>query len=195
MENPRSLAWNPAAEKLLSDLQELRTSARTQEVVAWILKRLENIDDLASRVLLLSELAGEYSMVGDFENAERALRERIAISNDAASSWISLADHHLYATGNLHAARTAIERALRQALNENSFIRQAAGTRIRVALALRDYPYVEDTLRLLMTEAAKSSAPDTAYETDFVRRIPPGTVNTQMIENYMKLARRNQGQD
>lgn len=193
MDNRNQLPWNPTVERIYNELQELRQSSRTQEVVRWILERLRSVDDLAAKLLLLSELAGEYDLRGDHVTAEQCLRERISLSGNAASSWISLADHYLYATQDIAAANLAAQNALDYAVRQKAFVRQAAGTRIRVALSLRDYLCVEETLRLLLTDDAQFSTPDTAFETDFVRRIPPDTVDAQLIKNYTELAKRRRG--
>lgn len=193
MDNRNQLPWNPTVERIYNELQVLRQSSKMQDVVGWILSRLRSVDDLASKMLLLSELAGEYDLRGDYVSAEHHLHERISLSDNAASSWISLADHYLFVTQDIAAAALAAQNALDFAVRQKAFIRQAAGTRIRAALALDDYSCVEKTLRLLLTDEAQSSKPDTAFETDFVHRIPPGMVNAQLIKNYMELAERHKG--
>lgn len=193
MDNRDHLPWNPTVEQIYDELQELRQGSKNQDVVQWMLERLRRVDDLAARMLLLSEVAGEYDLRGDHVSAEHYLRERISLSDNAASSWISLADHYLFAARDIGAARAAAQNALDHAIRQKAFIRQAAGTRIRVALALGDYSCIEETLRLLLTEEAQSSNPDIAFETDFVQRIPPDLVDAQLIKIYTALAERRQG--
>jgi hypothetical protein len=138
----------------------------------------------------LSELAGEYGIRGDSSSAEKILRERVRLSNEAAQSWIGLAEHYHYAVGNLTAAQDTIDKALQQALREGAFVRQAAGVRIRISLARADYGCVEETLRLLLTDAARASFPDVGYETDFLQRIPDGAIDANVLRSYQTLSQR-----
>lgn len=177
--------WNSTVEQIFNELIGLRARANSQpDIAAWIEGKLRTVDDMAARIFLMSELAGEYDERGEYDKSERVLQERIRISGGAAQSWISLAEHYHYASRDLTAARETIEKAIQSALAEGAFIRQAAGIRVRIALALGDYQCVEETLRLLLTDEARTSHPDVAYETDFLSRIPGDLIDREVIGRY-----------
>jgi len=132
-----------------------------------------------------------YSMLGielqsqrRFEEAESVIRERISLAPEMPDPWISLAVHFFNYAHDPKEALNAINVALERASTERNFFRQAHLERIRIALALKDYSTVEESLLELINYVPPSNSLDVQLETEFLARISKSTVSESLISAY-----------
>src|SRR5262249_30838363 len=97
---------------------------------------------------------------------------------------ITLADQKLYHEERPQAAMPFIERALEAARRSGDFQRQALGTKARIALALERYDVVEGVLKDIMSLKISPDCIDVGREVDFLRRVPPGSIDPEVARQY-----------
>lgn len=131
-------------------------------------------------------LAIELQEHGKYDEAEMVIRERIALEPEIPDAWISLALHFLYCTQELDKALSAINVALKKAEAERNFFRHAHLERIRIAIAMKAYSIVEESLIQLINYVPPRGTQDIRLESEFLPRIPQGAVNESVIERYQE---------
>ena len=121
------------------------------------------------------------------EELQRKLSALRAQDPHEPHHWIRLAEHFQYYATDLERALDAINKAIDKARQGNAFLRQAHGSRIRIALELRQFEYVEESLKALIAYRPPKDSPDVALEKDFIKKIPAGAVSDQLIASYKAL--------
>lgn len=185
---------NPERVKQLEGkLRDLRAAKADLKPV--LTDALAKAADVQERAFILSRLASEWQLEiaklpfsekykHKFDQAERAIRECIALEPNEPYHWIRLAEYfHIYA-GDLEQATKAIDTAIKSAAREGAFVRQAHGTRIRIALETKDYAGIEQSLTALLEYIPPTGSPDVAMESDFLSGIPAGSVDPKLVERY-----------
>lgn len=179
-------------------LAELRTQDPRADLKPTLEAALKGAADDEERAFILSRLVSEWHLElaqlpfndkfkDKFDAAEAVIRKCIGLQPDDPYHWIRLAEHfHYYAT-DLGKALEAIDTAIRKAEKQKAFVRQAHGARIRIAVELRKYPCVEESLAALIAYRPSSNSPDVALERDFLKKIPPGAVRNDLVERYKAL--------
>jgi len=67
---------------------------------------------------------------------------------------------------------------------DRNFFRHAHLERIRIALAMKAYPTVEESLIQLINYVPPRGTQDSRLESEFLPRIPRGAVDEKVIERY-----------
>lgn len=119
-----------------------------------------------------------------FEEAESAIKEGISLAPEMPDAWLTLALHYFYYVHDPEKALSAINVALEKASTEMNFVRQVHLERIRIALALKDYSTVEDSLRELVRYVPPSGSQDVQLEAEFLASVPAGAVSESLISSY-----------
>jgi hypothetical protein len=122
------------------------------------------------------------------DEAEAAITECINLNPDLPDGWINLALHFHYHREDLPEALSTIDIATDKAKRVQSFVRHAYLERIRIATSLKAYEVVEDSLTQLLSYVVPPNSLDVRLETDFLGRIPEGTINETLIREYRKIA-------
>lgn len=132
-------------------------------------------------------LAQHYNspLVNNFPLAEEAMRKCIEVIPERADAWLNLAEHFHYCREDLDCAARYIEVALEKGLATGERVRQILGSRIRIAIAQRNYPIVNVSLKKLVDYQPESGAFDVGLESDFIPKIPSHLVDDQILSLYM----------
>jgi len=182
---------------ILGRLDELRSERDTSgkpSSLTVLLDLLEERVDQKERYVLLSTLAREYALVGMISDAEQTLQRQASEFRGDALPLISLAEHYLYVTSDYSKAAATIDRAIQRAQRTGHFLRQAYNTRARISRKLGDYVLLEDTILALIEYKPSTGAKDVRYEEDFLKGIPEGEVNPNVIETYRALVAASRAQ-
>lgn len=135
---------------------------------------------------LRCELVGELQRRGRNREAEVLLQAEVAREPNEPFHSLSLAEHFHYYDVDLQRSLSHIKQAIGKAKADGKFMYQALGVQARLAVEIRDWPLLEETLRDL---AAYEHAPgnvDVFPETDFLKRIPSGVVAPEAIASYVR---------
>jgi len=138
---------------------------------------------IEEKIIIYGMLALELQSHNQLEQAEQAIRERIELDRDMPDGWISLALHYHYYSNEDEKALSAIDVAVAKARANGNFFRQAHLERIRIALTLRKYSTIEESLAQLVSYQPRGSL-DVQLEAEFLALIPGGTVNQNYIDQY-----------
>ncbi|HEY7609670.1 MAG TPA: hypothetical protein VIF14_10610 [Alphaproteobacteria bacterium] len=158
------------------------------EVIVALESALERCASDPARLFIIASLAHQHELIDQWEEAESCIHDLIKLSNGAPEWWIRLAEFYHYSHRNLPAAARTIRTAVRRAQEEGSFVRQSLTTQIRIAISENDFPLVSRALRQLINAPVDLAKPDVWYETDFLDRIPAGTVEPDLLKRYRELA-------
>lgn len=187
-------------ERLDAQLRDLRERDRFADLRPVLRAALQDAMAPADRAYVLGKLASECHLQlskltfdeahkKDFEDAESVIRDWIKVVPKDPYPWVVLAEHfHYYAT-DLDKALTAASRAAELASADGSFVRQANGIRIRIALGMQKYKDVAESLSAIINRQPVPGAVDVAPETDFLKRIPEGAVDPELIKKYREMCR------
>lgn len=174
--------------KIISQISDIKRKDPKADVSDIIKDALETRQDKEEIMGLLSLLASEYHLFNKLDEAEKVINERIALEPNLPDGWLSLAGHFHYYVHDLPKAYSIIEVAVEKALKDGNFVRQAYCMRIRIALDMKNYKAIEDSLGKLIKYHPKPGSIDVNYEDDFVKRIPMGEINSNILEEYKKLS-------
>ena len=139
----------------------------------------------------MGRLATEFQLMDEPGQAEACLVEVINSSPDSAQPRLALASHYHLHCGDLEKALVAVNTAVEVAAKSGSLFRQAHGSRIRVALDLKEFQLVQESLEALIAYKPESGAVDVALERDFLKRIPAGSVSPAVLIQYEALVERD----
>lgn len=178
--------------KIKADLIDRKLpSAYIEDRFAQIEQDLEELQELALTVdekfTVQGMLASHYAFRRNWPKTEAALQERASLDSARVEGWLGLAEHFHYYNEDLRLASHYVEQALVAALAAKEFVRQVLGVRIRIALVLGNHPIVEQSLQMLVEYSCPSGGLDVAFESDFISRIPEGTVSPELIARYKVL--------
>jgi tetratricopeptide (TPR) repeat protein len=181
-----------SGENRMSDKRLLEISDRVRELklngnsdcAALLRTELQTSSSQEEKVYICDMLAAELHGQNRVDEAESVLQERIALDSERPEGWINLALHFHYYAKEPEKALSTINMALDKAKREGSFYRQAHLERIRIALQLKSYSIIEDSLRELINYFPTPDSKDIRLETEFLARIPKGAVNKTVIADY-----------
>jgi tellurite resistance protein len=138
---------------------------------------------LEEKTIIRDMLALELQSQNQFEQAEQIIKERIEMNRELPDGWIRLALHYHYYSNEDEKALSAIDVAVAKARADGNFFRQAHLERIRIALTLRNYPTIQESLAQLVGYQPRGSL-DVQLETEFLALIPVGAVSQDYIDQY-----------
>ena len=171
----------------LLQLGERLRTANTQdsdERTEILRKELRLASTEEAKLAIYSMLVVELQSQGRFDEAEAAIREQISLAPETPELWIKLALHFFYYTKEIERALSTIDGALEECAVQGHFFRQAHLERIRIALALRAYALVEESLRQLIDYTPKPGALDSQLEMEFLPGIPDGAISASVLQRY-----------
>jgi tetratricopeptide (TPR) repeat protein len=171
-------------EELDARLRRMRLADRDADLTDILTDELRNSKNDEEKLYVYSLLISELQNHGRVEEAEATIRARIEIRPNKPDSWITLALHYFYYANQPAEALSAINTAIDKARLDGNFVRQSHIERIRIALDLRRYPVVEESLTELLEYEPERESLDVQLESDFLSRIPSGVVNAAVIERY-----------
>ena len=173
----------------LSDRLRKLKSEGLVDCVEILQRELDAQDSLEEKLGVYAMLAVELQSQERFDEAERVIRKRISLAPEIPDAWIALALHFLYHTKEPEKALSAIDTAVEKSLPRKEFFRQAHLERIRIALALKSYSLIEESLIQLVNYTPSIGAVDSRLETEFLDMIPSGASDPQLIESYRAKAK------
>ena len=171
-------------EDLLNELNSRRKQNRAldqSDFLRGALSRDWSPDDAR---LIRSELVGEVQRQGQYAVAEQLLLEEIGRYQDEPYPWISLAEHFHYYDVRLQRSVECIANAVKKAKEDGKFLYQALGVQARLSIEINNWALLEETLNQLTAYEHKAGDDDVFPETDFLKRIPPGTVTSESVAAY-----------
>jgi tetratricopeptide (TPR) repeat protein len=175
-------------QKLDSQIRAIKKADRNADVTGLLRDALRNTEDQEEKLYILSRLASEYQLLGKLEAAEDAIKKQINLAPDNPEAWLQLASHYYGLVHDLPKALSTVEVAVEKAAREGNFVRQAHAERIRIALEMKNYQVVENSLAKLIEYSPRPGSIDVELESDFLPRIPASGVRNDLVENYKKLA-------
>src|SRR5713226_4446485 len=177
-------------QKFDAQIRRLKSTDHNADVTAILKAALQDTEDLDEKLYVLSRLVSEYQMLGKLDDAEDAVQKQITLNTSNPEAWLQLATHYYRYSRDLSKALSTVEIAIEKATQEGNFVRQTHTERIRIALEMKNYQTVEDSLARLIIYTPKPGSIDVELESDFLPRIPAG-VAKELVEKYTKLTRRN----
>jgi tetratricopeptide (TPR) repeat protein len=165
-------------------LREIRLADRGADLTDIIRGELPNLITAEEKLYVYSLLVTELQSHGRLQEAEASIRASIGIQPDKPDSWRTLALHYFYYANQPEEALAAINTAIEKSHLDGNFVRQSLTERIRIALDLRRYSLVEESMTELLDYEPDRESLDVQLEGDFLSRIPPNSVSTAIIERY-----------
>jgi len=175
-------------ERIYRRIKELRSAALDEtQLICELESEIQATEYVEEKVSLLSELSTQLHFQGRLEEAEAAIKTRIALQPDLPGAWIRLSLHHLYCTENFSESFRIANIAIAKAHQDGNFLRLAHLERIRTSLKLGRFDSVQESLDFLTTYIPSRGCSDSALEGDFLKHIPPGAVDTELIQRYEEM--------
>jgi tetratricopeptide (TPR) repeat protein len=145
------------------------------------------------RLLLLQHLIDCLSGAGAWDEGLPVLREMIDLGPDDPLNWSRLSGWYFYTQGSyaadeetLRFALEAIDRAIAKARVRGEWLRQCLNDRCRIAVAMKRYDLLEETMREILAIPPRRGVPDIRIEDDFLQRVPEGAVDARLLADYRK---------
>jgi len=194
---------NPVkVQELEQKLSTMRALDKRVDLKPVLVAALDTAEDDEEKLHVLSRLAGEWQIElaqipfdeehrEKFVAAESVIRQCIDLQPSDSYNWIRLAEHFHYYAVDLQKALPVTNTAIEKAEEEKAFVRQAYGVRIRIALDLKDYMLVEKSMVAIADYGVPSGNLDVAPEDDFLKRIPVGSIDQQVLTRYHALIRKS----
>jgi hypothetical protein len=173
--------------QLSERLRQLKAN-RVTDCSEWLRTELHTVDSIEEKMEIYNMLTVELQDQNRLDEAEAVITECINLNPDLPDGWISLALHFHYHREDLPKALAAIDIATDKAKRVQSFVRHAYLERIRIAISLKAYEVVEDSLTQLLSYVVPRNSLDVRLETDFLNRIPVGVINDTLMSEYRELA-------
>ena len=170
----------------LSERVRQLKSQRNDDCSEILRSELRGSNSFEEKAFIYDMLGKELQSLGRFDEAEAAIRDRIALQPELPEGWINLALHFHHYAAEHQKALAAIAKALEKAEQSGSFFRQAHLERIRIALELRAYSMIEESLVELVKYEPVRGSLDVRLETEFLVQIPKGAVSESVLQHYGK---------
>jgi len=172
-------------------LRVLLRERRLGEAADFLRSKIATQPDPMVRLDLMGDLAVVLTSNGQDTESLMVMRERVALAPDDALVWCGLARHL-----QIHKARGApreqsdeqealetIDHAVAVAERAGgTWLRQSLTYRARIALEIRRWDVVEDSIRRILAIPDGRGVPDSALEIKFLPSIPAGAVDPDLIE-------------
>jgi hypothetical protein len=136
--------------------------------------------------ILRSERVAELQLRGKYAEAEALLLAEVDREPLEPFHSLSLAEHFHYYDVDLSRSLDCLAQAIAKARLDGKFMYQALGTQARIAIEIRDWNLLEVTLRDLASYEHTPGKADVFPETDFLSRIPAGSVSPEAIDAYVR---------
>ena len=182
-----------ALRKRIRDLRTEAKAARSVGVPAGV----QVLRDLLRRtvadedyVALTGLLLSEYAFFRMHDQEELLLRGQIERFPNKPIPQIALADF-LVSRQDFKQASRVVEGAIRAALADGNFVRDAYNCRARLAITTEDYGLLEDTLEKLIEYHPIAGSQNVRCETDFLSDLPEDAVNPEVLREYLRVCKRN----
>jgi len=164
---------------------------RLAEAIDRLREWVETDNRIGARSFLLHEISSFLMVSGRDDEALAVIHERIDFAPDDPMNWCGLAGWHFYGHGfydaneeTLKAALAAIETAVAKARVHGEWHCHCLNDRCRIAVAMKRYDLLEETLREILAMPARPDVPDTQLEDDFLRRVPEGAIDRDLLARY-----------
>ncbi|WP_162913091.1 hypothetical protein [Rhodospirillaceae bacterium SYSU D60014] len=144
---------------------------------------------MAVRARLLQDLEVLLLMDGREDEALAVIHEHIDLEPDNPLSWCGLASwhHSLGKSPNapaLTSALEAIDTAVEKARRRRRWLRYCLNARCRIAVTMQRYDLLAESLRAILEIPLRANLPDIWLEDDFLRRLPDGAVEPDLLGAY-----------
>lgn len=171
-------------EAVFREFRSLRQEDRGRDLTSHITALLLRPWDEDEARALRGELIGELQRRNRFTEAEELLRIECKREPDEPYHSLSLAEHFHYYDVDLGESLKHVAEAVGKAEADGKFMYQALGIQARLAIETQSWSLLADTLRKLTAYEHTPGNTDVFPETDFLARIPPGTVPEALISAY-----------
>ena len=170
-------------------VRPLTRSRNYGEAASLVRARVESEAKVAVRARLLQELDILLLMDGREDEALAVIHERIDLGPDDPLNWCALASWH-HSLGKspdapaLTSALEAIDTAVEKARRHRRWLRYCLNDRCRIAVTMQRYDLLAESLRAILDIPLRANLPDIWLEDDFLRRLPDGAVDPDLLEAY-----------
>ena len=171
-------------ESVLSEVRALRRADRSRNLSTLLLGLLEREWAPGEAAVIRGELIGEHQHHGQYAEALQCLLAQEQEEPGEPYYSLSLAEHFHYYDVDLERSLLHITDAIRKARLDGKFLYQSLGVQARVCIETQRWALLEESLRELAAYEHKPGNVDVFPETDFLPRIPPGTVPQELISAY-----------
>jgi hypothetical protein len=189
----------------IDHLGVLLPEKRFVEAVEFLRSVIARQQDLEMRLVYMRNLATVLTLSGQDAESLAVMRERTDLAPDEPHVWCDLALHlHIHKSADSTVGQANEIEALETIDHAVAVAQRIGGTdlrsclndRARIAKAIGRWDVVEDSIRRVLAIPDGRGVPDAAVEVDFLRKIPPGAVDPDLIERSLKehaaaVARRN----
>jgi hypothetical protein len=134
-------------------------------------------------------LAEEHRERGNYAASEVAYLADFNANPNDPRPLISLASQKFHDERQPKAAMRIIDRAVEVAMLAGIFRREALGFKARIAVQLKAYPVVEESLRKIMDLTFTPGNLDVDAERDFLDRVPQGAIDANLARVYDEYCR------
>jgi len=169
----------------------LAKERRLAEAIDRLREWVETDSRVGARSFLLFELSSLLMVSGRDDEALAVIHEHIDLEPDNPISQRGLAAWHFYGHGaydaseeTLTAALEAIETAVAKARVHGEWLRHCLNDRCRIVVAMKRYDLLEESLCEILAMPVRPGVPDTAIEDDFLRQVPEGAINGDLLARY-----------
>jgi hypothetical protein len=173
-------------ENAFGELRRLRKQARGRDLTPQIEALLSQPWTEDEARVLRGELIGELHRHDRHAEAEVLLRAEIEREPQEPFHYLCLAEHFHYYHVDLSQSLKHVAQAIAKAAVDGKFMYQALGVQARLAIEAQDWPLLEASLRSLATYEHTPGNADVFPETDFLSRIPAGTVADDTLSSYLE---------
>lgn len=170
----------------------MRRSAWSDAVVR-LRHELDQEDGIGRRLLLMSHLNRFLLLDGRDNDALAVIREMTVLAPDDPLNWSRLAAWHFYCHGfydaaseDLEPALKAIDTGIAKAHPSGDLLRYCLNERCRIAVAMKRYDLLEETMRQILAIAPRRGIPDIRIEDDFLRLVPEGAIDARLLADYQR---------
>jgi hypothetical protein len=160
-----------------------RTSAGL-ELIHALEERIDGEPDAAKSRELKLILAQEYKQEENYAAGEAIYLQLFEAKPDDPVPLIKLAEQKLYFERQPEAAMRVIDQAIKVAYGSGNFRRNALGVKARIALVMQDFKAVGDVLIRIMQLGFESGNIDVGFMRDFFDRLPPGSIDPEVVRQY-----------
>lgn len=161
------------------------------DAIARLRQELEQEARVGRRLVLMSHLNHCLIGAGRDDDALAVIQEMIGLAPDDPLNWTRLAGWHFYCHGFYNARPADLEQALRsidigiaKARASGYLLRYCLNERCRIAVAMKRFDLLEETMRDILAIPPRPGVPDIRIEEDFLRFVPEGNIETQLLADY-----------
>jgi len=189
-------------------LAALLREKRFAEAIEFLQSEIAQQHDPMARLDHMDNLAMVLTLSGRTAEALAVMHERVEVAPEEPVGWCALAKRYLHYGSDSTSGEPDTKMALKTidhavAVAERTggaWLRHCLNDRARIAKAIERWDVVEDSIRRILAISDGRGVPDTAIEVDFLRSVPPGAVDPELIGHLQRkhaaaLGRRDIRQD